>query len=526
MFHRYHQNALRESPEGPEGYNRLTLVGQTLSHFKITAKLGEGGMGEVYRAEDTKLGREVAIKVLPQAFVEDADRLARFEREAKVLASFNHPNIAGIYEVGQQDETHFLVMELAHGDTLAKRIERGPIPIEEALPLALQIARGLEQAHEQGIVHRDLKPANVVVEAASSVKILDFGLAKAWVGPSEPGSGLSEAPTFAAEMTQPGVVLGTAAYMSPEQANGEDADKRSDIWSFGVILEEMLSGHRMFQGPSLSATLAAVLRDPVTLEHLPVETPTAVKLLIARCLRRDRSKRLRDVGEARIGLESAIGAEVSSPLMAAVLGEAKAEKRGKPRTSWLMGGLGLLVAATAAMTIWSLIRPSEVDLPTSRLVISVPSEQQLRIGDSAYPMALSGDGQRLAYVAAVSGGEPSLFVRDLSTFDTRSIPGTEGAWYPFFPLVPDWPLGPCCKLTAVDSVSPGWSGDESRFGPTHASYRARRPERTVLYRALAHHFERFLLAYEERFEPTHGYLRRCVEPAVHRYLDCGIFDQG
>jgi serine/threonine protein kinase len=228
------------------------LIGRTLSHFKITAKLGEGGMGEVYQAEDTKLGREVAIKVLPEAFTEDPERFARFEREAKVLASLNHPNIAAIYDLSEDKGTHFLVLELAEGEDLAVRLSRGPVSVEDALPLALQIAEVLEAAHEKGIVHRDLKPANVMVSPDGQAKVLDFGLAKAWDNePGESGS-LSMSPTLTAQMTQVGTILGTAAYMSPEQARGEEADHRADIWSFGVVLFELLTGARPFPGTNLT----------------------------------------------------------------------------------------------------------------------------------------------------------------------------------------------------------------------------------------------------------------------------------
>jgi serine/threonine-protein kinase len=277
------------------------MIGSTLSHFRITAKLGEGGMGEVYRAEDTRLGREVAIKVLPQSLVADPDRVTRFEREARALASLSHPNIAALFEVGREGGVQFLVMELAAGETLAARISRGPLPVGEALPIALQIAEALEAAHDQGIVHRDLKPANVMVGAEGRVKVLDFGLAKAL----EPGSGtagaadLAHSPTLTYQATEAGVLMGTAAYMSPEQARGRPADGRSDAWAFGLVLLEMLTGRQVFAGETLSDTLAAVLRGEPELRDLPRDVPPAVRRLVARCLRKEPRRRLQAIGDAR-----------------------------------------------------------------------------------------------------------------------------------------------------------------------------------------------------------------------------------
>ena len=284
------------------------MIGKTLSHFKITAKLGEGGMGEVYRAEDTKLGREVAIKVLPEAVSQDSERLARFEREAKVLASLNHPNIAGIHQVEEADGKHFLVMELAEGEDLAERLARGAVPVEQALPIAAQIAEALEAAHDNGIIHRDLKPANVKVDAAGQVKVLDFGLAKAFdpavssADLSASPTALALSPTLTARMTQPGIILGTAAYMSPEQARGLETDKRSDIWAFGVLLWEMLSGRKLFAGDTVSDVMASVLKTEIDLDALPEDTPVAVRRLLHRCLERDPNQRLRDIGDARLEL--------------------------------------------------------------------------------------------------------------------------------------------------------------------------------------------------------------------------------
>ena len=295
------------------------MIDQTIAHFRITAKLGEGGMGTVYRAEDGKLGRAVALKFLPEAFVADAERMARFTREAQMLASLNHPNIAGIYSVeeapreGSDVPLRFLVMELVEGETLQDRIDRGPLDLSEALQITLQIATGLEDAHERGIIHRDLKPANIKWTPTKQVKILDFGLAKAFdpdsqtdsmpSGPGGSGQRLAMSPTMTGLATQMGMLLGTAAYMSPEQARGEPVDRRADIWALGVVLTEMLTGKVLHRGKTVSDTLASVLaRDPAW-EELPADTPRPVRRLLERCLEKDSRARMRDVGEARIAIE-------------------------------------------------------------------------------------------------------------------------------------------------------------------------------------------------------------------------------
>src|ERR1700675_2813035 len=261
-------------------------------------------MGEVYRARDARLDRDVAIKILPEAFAADADRVARFQREAKVLASLNHPNIAIIYGLEHADSTHALVMELVEGEDLSQRIARGPIPINEALPIAKQIAEALEAAHEQGIIHRDLKPANIKVRPDGTVKVLDFGLAKA-MDPVGSAPNLSQSPTITtpAMMTGVGMILGTAAYMAPEQARGKTVDKRADIWAFGVVLWEMLTGQRAFEGELISDVLASVLKTDPNWQALPVETPAALQRLLRRCLEKDPRRRLQAIGEARVQID-------------------------------------------------------------------------------------------------------------------------------------------------------------------------------------------------------------------------------
>ena len=275
--------------------------GTRLGVYEITAQIGEGGMGQVYRGTDTTLGRQVAIKILPDAFASDSERLARFEREAKTLASLNHPHIAAIYGFEKSAGMHALVMELVEGDDLSQRIAQGPIPLDEALPIAKQIAEALEAAHEQGIIHRDLKPANIKVRPDGTVKVLDFGLAKAMEPTGVASPSVSQSPTITTPaMTQAGMILGTAAYMSPEQARGKPVDKRADIWAFGCVVYEMLTGHAVFAGTTVSDTIAAILGREPEWSALPSATPAPIRRLLHRCLQKDATRRLRDIGDARV----------------------------------------------------------------------------------------------------------------------------------------------------------------------------------------------------------------------------------
>ncbi len=322
----------------------MTLAaGTKFGPYEILSPLGAGGMGEVYRARDGKLNREVAIKVLPEAVAEDAERLARFQREAQVLASLNHPHIAAIYGLEKSGDVEALVLELVEGETLAERISQGPIPVEEALAIGRQIADALEAAHEKGIVHRDLKPANVKVTPEGKVKVLDFGLAKALTGDaSSPDQ--THSPTLTAAATQAGVVLGTAAYMSPEQARGKAVDKRADIWAFGAVLYEMLSGQKAFEGETVSDTLAAVLRADIDWSRLPPQTPAAVRGVLRRCLDRDPKHRLRDIGDARIALEDL----ASSGSGAATPAEPSAAPARRPVWPWAAAVLAALLLGALA----------------------------------------------------------------------------------------------------------------------------------------------------------------------------------
>ncbi len=281
------------------------MIGKTLGHYKITDKLGQGGMGSVWLAQDSKLGRQVAIKTLPEEFAQDANRLARFEREAKLLASLNHPNIAAIHGFEEDKGTHFLVMELVEGDTLADRVGRGAIPVEEALKLALQIAEALEAAHEKGVIHRDLKPANIKVTPDEKIKVLDFGLAKIFAGEGADAS-LSNSPTLSMADTQQGVILGTAAYMSPEQASGSASGKRADIWSFGVVLFEMLTGRQVFAGETVSHVLAGVLAKAPQWNTLPPNLHPRIRLLLERCLEKESKDRYGDISDARVDIQKVL----------------------------------------------------------------------------------------------------------------------------------------------------------------------------------------------------------------------------
>ena len=401
------------------------LIGKTLAHYKIIALLGKGGMGEVYRATDTKLGRDVALKVLPSEFSGDLERTARFEREARVLASLQHPNIASIYGFEHADGVRFLTMELAEGQDLAQRLDRGPLAIEDALHIARQIAVGLESAHQRGIIHRDLKPANVKVDASGGVKILDFGLARAYTGDPQDGDDLANSPTISVAMTQAGVILGTAAYMSPEQAKGKHVDQRSDIWSYGVVVFEMLCGQKLFAGETVSETMAEVLKGEIDWSTLPQDTPVWLVRLLRRCLDRDPQTRLQSIGEARIGIErreeEATAAEAEPPA-----------KR-PSRLPWLAFAGSLL--ALFAVLLWNRVHPTP-DAPLVRSTL-LPPRDYLYAADS--PFAVSPDGQRIAFVATSSPNAEltrtaarSLWVRDLSEIEATAIPGTEGAQYPFW----------------------------------------------------------------------------------------------
>src|SRR5579862_7321192 len=319
--------------------------GTRLGSYEVLSQIGAGGMGEVYQAHDTKLGRDVAIKVLPEAFAHDSERLSRFQREAKMLAALNHPNIATIHGLEQTGSTSYLVMELVSGETLQERVKReGHVPIEEALAIAKQIAEALEAAHEKGIIHRDLKPANVKLTPEGKVKVLDFGLAKAFEGDSATED-MSNSPTLSRAATMQGVILGTAAYMSPEQARGRAVDKRTDIWAFGCVVYELLTAKQAFHGEDVTDILAAVVRAEPNWQALPAAIPVKIRDLLRRCLQKDRTLRLRDAGDARIEINEAL----TSPATEVAAATAPATRTLRERISWpvLAGVLALIAIALA-----------------------------------------------------------------------------------------------------------------------------------------------------------------------------------
>jgi eukaryotic-like serine/threonine-protein kinase len=396
-------------------------IGTQLGSHEIISLLGKGGMGEVYRARDTKLKREVAIKILPEEFSRDRDRLSRFQREAEVLASLNHPKIASIYGLEYSGNTPALVMELAEGPTLADRIRQGPIPIDEALAIARQIADALEYAHERGIIHRDLKPANVKVAGDDTVKILDFGLAKA-LSADLSVEDIANSPTIRIE-TEPGVLLGTAAYMSPEQAKAKPVDRRTDIWAFGCVLYEMLTGKMAFRGESVADTLAAVIRNEPDWSQLPATTPQHVRILLRRCLQKDARQRLQAIGEARISLDEVPSlAPERAPSLAAV-GQVDARRR-----LWLVSGIASLLLLATVLLAFLYLRQQPAVPQVMRFEIPLPENVA-----SGGGFALSPDGSKLAFIGRGADGQDRLWVRLLETLVARPLDGSEGARdYPFW----------------------------------------------------------------------------------------------
>jgi eukaryotic-like serine/threonine-protein kinase len=452
---------------GPET-TQTDIVGRTLLHYRIVQKIGEGGMGEVYRAEDTNLHRRVAVKVLPDEFSHDVERLARFQREAQLLASLSHPNIATLHGLEESDGNRFIVMELVEGQTLARRLQKGALPVEEALEVCRQIAEGLEAAHEKGVIHRDLKPGNVMLTADGKVKILDFGLARVFRGEGAGDLGLggdaARSPTITEAMTRPGVILGTAAYMSPEQARGKPVDKRADIWGFGCVMFECLTGRRAFPGETVTETLAAVLSGSPDWSLLPAETPAAARSALRRCLQRDPALRLRDVGDARLeisgaALEPSMPAGPSRPLSPGQLTAA----------SVAILVVGVLIGLVA-MRSW---RPgvSQPPQPVVRTTMKLEPGHWLDGVRNPPPegfenptrtaMALSSDGRFVVYSAVKENptpqDKPRLYLRRIDQLEAKPIAGTEGGLRPF--LSPDdrwvgfWADGKLMKVS-VDGGAP------------------------------------------------------------------------
>lgn len=406
------------------------MMNETIAHYKITRKLGQGGMGEVYQATDTKLEREVAIKVLPESFAEDQNRLARFEREAKVLAALNHPNIAVIYGIEQSGHAHALVMELVEGETLGQRLKRESMTVPEALECCRQIAEALEAAHEKGIVHRDLKPENVKIDSEGKVKVLDFGLAKEVIDPSVSGN-QAESPTITHLTTTPGELLGTAPYMSPEQARAKPVDKRSDIWSFGCVLYECLTGKAMFGGEDVTETLATIIKGEPDWTALPEDTPPTIELLLRKCLAKDRKRRLHDIADARIDLEQALGDPSSSIIRLSDRALQETTKHSGINLALALGAM-VLVALIAVALTWSLMKPDTPSPPPMPRDVQITLDHEI-IHQLGTNCALSPDGQRLVYGwGDINTGGKRLRIHSLDGTPETEIPGTEYGYNPFF----------------------------------------------------------------------------------------------
>ena len=389
------------------------MIGKTLGTYEILSPLGKGGMGEVWRARDSKLGREVAIKTLPEEFAQDEERLARFEREAKLLASLNHPNIATIHGLEEDSGTHFLVLELVEGDTLADRLKRGAIPVEESLKLALQIAEALEAAHEKGVIHRDLKPANIKVTPDGKIKVLDFGLAKAFAGDGSDAN-VSQSPTLSMAATQKGVILGTAAYMSPEQASGGSADKRADIWSFGVVLFEMLTGRQTFDGKTVAHVLADVLRAEPEWSSLPPNLHPRLRLLLERCLEKEAKDRCYDIADVRVDIQKVLSdpdgvivQPVAEPVQLA------------PQSKLPWVGAMIAFVMITAVAVWNL-KPVPPEEPGAVVRFSHPLGEENFTRGGRPLVGISRDGTQLAYVA-----DEQIYLKNLNETDARPIVGTD-----------------------------------------------------------------------------------------------------
>ena len=445
--------------------------GTRLGVYEVVEQIGEGGMGQVFRATDSRLKRQVAIKVLPPSVAGDHDRLARFQREAEVLASLNHPNIAGVYGLEEGDGVLALVMELVQGEDLSRRIGRGAIPIDEALAIAKQIADALEAAHEQGIIHRDLKPANIKVRADGMVKVLDFGLAKALDPAASSSPEVMNSPTISVRGTHMGLIIGTAAYMAPEQARGKIVDRRADIWAFGVVLYEMLSGRRAFDGEDVSTIMASVIKEEVSWPSLPANLPEPVRRLLRRCLEKDPKRRLRDIGEARLALEEPISSELAVPARPPAISAISA-----PTSLWRralpIAVTAVIVGVAASSLTWSFQRTAAAAAPVvTRFPIVLP-DGQVSTRQNVAVVAFSPDGARLVYAA-----NRQLYLRSMAEVEAKPIPGSnadaaspffspDGQWVGFFSygdsLLRKIPIGggtpvTVCKVDAPWSAT--WDGD-------------------------------------------------------------------
>ena len=455
----------------------MTLTpGTRLGAYEIIAAIGAGGMGEVYRARDTKLNRDVALKILPDAFAADHDRLTRFTREAQTLASLNHPNIAQIHGLEDSSSVQALVMEFVEGADLSQRIASGPIPVEDTVAIARQVADAIEAAHEQGIVHRDLKPANVKVRPDGAVKVLDFGLARAFAAEgSSAAADAMNSPTLTAHGTQMGMIIGTAAYMAPEQAKGKAVDKRADVWAFGVVLYEMLTGRRAFGGDDVSETLASVLKDTPSLASLPADTPPSIRRLLRRCLEKDRTRRLDSMAAARLEIDDAIAGEPAATASAA---SPLAPRR--LQVAILIGAI-VLAALTGAAVWWLKPAPAQPAANVARYSVTLPANSSWsRTG--YHVIAISPDGTHLAYVA-----DSKLFLRKIDRFDATAVSSvrdprevffsSDSAWIGFYSegklqkvAVTGGAPVPLCQAEPPAGAA-HWMGDVVVFGQAKGIYR-------------------------------------------------------
>ena len=450
--------------------------GTRIGPYEVISLVGVGGMGEVYKARDPKLQRDVALKILPEVFASDPDRLARFEREARTLAALSHPHIAGIYGFEESHGVHALALEFVAGESLADLIARGSIPIDEALPIGRQIAEALEAAHEQGIIHRDLKPANIRIASDGVVKVLDFGLAKLVDAPGAPTStspSVSPTITSPALMTQAGMLLGTAAYMSPEQARGVTVDKRADLWALGCILYEMLAERRTFGGELASDVMASVLKSEPDYAALPPMMPARLLALIQRCLQKDPKKRWRDAGDVRAELEL-VGAAPAEMVRDA----RPAPVRTRERLFWSSGIVLAVLATWSAIALFDAAGSSEPAAPAGNLVrfrVSPPDGTSLYAGGWIVPFALSPDGRWLAFTATSDDGRSRLWVRPMGSDDAQVVQGTEGATSPFWSPTSEW-LGFAARNVWYRVRIPGGAPEIIRaipyftYNPTNAAW--------------------------------------------------------
>ena len=439
----------------------VVSAGTKIGSYEVAGAIGAGGMGEVYRARDTRLGRDVALKVLPEAFARDAERMARLRREAQVLASLNHSNIAAIYGFEDSDATHALIMELVEGPTLSARIKQGAIPVEEALPIARQIADALEYAHERGIVHRDLKPGNIKLTNSDAVKILDFGLAKAIE--SDPASmDISSSPTISRMATQAGIILGTAAYMSPEQAKGKPVDRRTDIWAFGCVLFEMLTGKMAFSGETVTDTLAAILKSEPDWSQLPSPTPAHIRVLLKRCLQKDPRQRLRDIGDARISLEEVLSGSQESFTAAGVK-----FSLGRRVLPWAAGVLaGVLLAGLVAWKIFAHAPGAPMHFSAVTNFAGVQAQPVFSPDGRSVAFVSNRDGHYNIYVGLTGGGSLVQVTND-SNLKARPMWSPDGATLAYARLndsglwdiweVPA--LGGTPRRVILNATDPTWSPD-------------------------------------------------------------------